>query len=292
MTHEEFSKKYDTYLRHAWAPNPDSPNYAKQKKREKEYNHQYYLENKNRILANRVDPRGRTSTETDRDYDESGSTLEERYSNDINSAREAYERGEMTADDYRQTLKVIGDTYKKRRNELAEIDARNQEANNERQRQANLQSINQRARDELEEQGLRKGRIDTRNRITSEAQILAAQKRTAATKEKNAKKAANRRYSSGAAQNERSKQVTRDIAKRNAATSDAISDARRKQTAYQNSFAGKASRAASRAATITNNISNSVKAASTKVSNAYENASSQINKASKAVNSILNKYFG
>ena len=51
MTHEEFMNMYNDELRHGWVTSKDSSVAAKQKQREKEYNHQYYLKNKDKWSA-------------------------------------------------------------------------------------------------------------------------------------------------------------------------------------------------------------------------------------------------
>lgn len=48
LTHEEFMNLYDDSLRHGWVTSKDSAVAAKQKEREREYNHEYYQKHKDK----------------------------------------------------------------------------------------------------------------------------------------------------------------------------------------------------------------------------------------------------
>lgn len=53
MTNEYFKGIYTNYLEHRWVTSSDKAKAEEQKRREKEYNHQYYIENQRRIAEQR-----------------------------------------------------------------------------------------------------------------------------------------------------------------------------------------------------------------------------------------------
>ena len=55
MTHDEFMKTYSNSLYHEWATSKDPNKYAEQKKREKEYNAEYYRKHKEKWNQTAID---------------------------------------------------------------------------------------------------------------------------------------------------------------------------------------------------------------------------------------------
>ena len=167
MTHDEFMKTYSNSLYHEWATSKDPNKYAEQKKREKEYNAEYYQKHKN-LIYDRESATWRTK---DGKIVNDFSDDEERRQGASALARMAF--GELREGEKRQQIE---DEW------------------NERNRQANVKSIAEKALREIDTANKvsarqQRQRIYDANANASKAQISSLQSRNAANADKRAKQA-------------------------------------------------------------------------------------------------------
>lgn len=274
MSHEEFMNDYGNYLEHKWVSSKDKAKAAEQKKREQEYNAQYYREHRQEILDDR---RKAQAEESMRRYHRNFTPKEAL--TDLNERQNNFPYTDEQKNAYRQNL---ADRY-----EQLDLDIRNRrmaetgKAQGERERGKYLRS-----------------KYAERNSQTSTAQSEASARQ----------REYNRKKRTASAQSEQLKsdylakkgaRLQKEYDARNAKASSAQEQSARGRSAYQQSIEGKVSRAVSRTGAKINNgkkkvtnAINSGKATVQRVKDTISDTSERINKIKKNVSIILNKYFG
>lgn len=316
MTNEEFMKRYDDYLSHAWVSSEDKAKAAEQKKREQEYNRKYYKDHREYLLAKRAkerqdSPRHKVLEARINQYmKEHGVDRETASKAMAGLQREADKKKQAAAWEKQRSWlpeayggiipgkKAEGMTEDEIKREVltkhfaSQFEAADLDTRNQRMRQTYQ---NQGANVQASELAKRKMADDERQRQTLLRRSTAdteASKAQIASRDALNRKQRRKRIAAGQAQTQKSNAMQTRINQRNAKASQAQSAARRSQAAYQKSLEGRISRSVSRATKKVNDTINKAKSAYQKAKDVINNTSNKAKRIKRNVDTILKKYFG
>lgn len=285
MNNEEFNELYDDWLAHRWVTSKDAKKRAEQKKKEQEYNKQYYEAHKKGIaeqIKSKKEAGGYGSSKVSKSYGESigpTSPKKEGLSSVIYNKRAAQinknSKNELGMDRSRE---FVDWQIKVSNREKNDLNKRNSRSSRTAKSQGNSVRDSYRAKEQdfrRKRQAETLRRVSKENTRASEAQASASAKRTAKRRKKRA-------YES-AAKNERSKSNRRKADYRNRKVSQAQDASAKKRSAYAQSLEGKIVRNVNKASKKINDAINSGKAAKKKAREVYNNATEKYSRIKKAV---------
>lgn len=323
MTNEEFMKRYDEYLSHAWVSSEEASKRAEQIKRQKEYNHQYYLDHpekwgiRNQIMRNKIDlyvSQGMSREDASRKVAQEAQRatqnekkakkeaqksplLGQMQDSQIKNAVDAYMKSHPNSDRESVEARIKSQMLKQHfadQFEELDLDTRNQRMMRTYINQGEMQKASELAKrqiaaDKRQQQTLsRRSASDT---AASEAQDQAARSRTYKRKA-DARNIAVSNAQAQAAKTARQNRTLRRQSASNTAASIAQASAAKSRSKYAQSIEGRVNRSISRATKKVSDTINKGKAAVQKVKDTINNTSAAYQRIKKNTQNLLSRYFG